>query len=155
TQGIALYDSQRHHASALLYGDDAGVVCYSHAARALWYLGYPDQALARNEEAVIRAQQSAHPFSLSVALSGAAWFHQIHREGSTPQACADASIDLAREQGFPLYTARGAVLRGWALAQQGQAAEGLRQLQQGMAALRALGTEIVLTPYLALVAEAY
>jgi class 3 adenylate cyclase/predicted ATPase len=155
TQGIALYDAQQHRASALLYGDDAGVVCYLHAARALWYLGYPDQGLARSQKAVTLAQQSAHPFSLSVALSGAAWFHQIRREGSAAQECAEASIHLAREQGFPLYTARGAVLRGWALVQQGQAAEGLRQIQQGMAALRALGTEIVLSPYLALFAEAY
>jgi predicted ATPase len=155
TQGIALYDAHQHRAAALLYGDDAGVVCYIHAARALWYLGYPAQGLARSQEAVTLARQSAHPFSLSVALSGAAWFHQIRREGSAAQECAEASIHLAMEQGFPLYTARGAVLHGWALVHQRQAAEGLRQIQQGMAALRALGTEIVLSPYLALFAEAY
>ena len=68
-QGMALYDPQQHRASAFLYGDDAGVVCHSFAAWALWCLGYPDQGLARNEEAVTLAQQSAHPFSLSFALS--------------------------------------------------------------------------------------
>ena len=47
TQGIALYDAQQYRASALLYGDDAGVVCYIHAARALWHLGYPAQGLDR------------------------------------------------------------------------------------------------------------
>src|SRR5262249_11851242 len=44
-QGIALYDPQQHHAAAFLYGDDAGVICHSLAAWALWYLGYPDQGL--------------------------------------------------------------------------------------------------------------
>ena len=39
TQGIALYDSQQHRASAFLYGDDAGVVCHSFAAWTLWILG--------------------------------------------------------------------------------------------------------------------
>jgi class 3 adenylate cyclase len=41
-QGIALYDPTQHRASAFLYGEDAGVVCRGHAARALWLLGYPD-----------------------------------------------------------------------------------------------------------------
>src|SRR5207253_61382 len=45
-QGIALYDPQRHRASVFRYGEDANVVCRSHAARALWYLGSPDQGLA-------------------------------------------------------------------------------------------------------------
>ena len=32
TQGIALYDPQQHRASAFLYGENAGVICHSHAA---------------------------------------------------------------------------------------------------------------------------
>jgi predicted ATPase len=154
-QGIALYDSQQHRAAAFLYGDDAGVVCHSHAAWALWHLGYPAQGLTRSQEAVTLAQQSAHPFSLSVAVSGAATFHQLRREGYAAQACAEASIHLAMEQGFPLYTARGAVLRGWALAQQGQAQDGIEQLHQGMMAWRATGAEIFRPYWLALLAEAH
>jgi predicted ATPase len=44
-QGIALYDPQQHRAAAFLYVDDAGVICHIYGARALWYLGYPDQGL--------------------------------------------------------------------------------------------------------------
>ena len=61
---MTLYNPQQHRASAFLYGDDAGMICHRYAAWALWYLGYPDQGLARNHEAVTLAQQSAHPFSL-------------------------------------------------------------------------------------------
>src|SRR5262249_11306158 len=64
TQGIALYDSQQHRATASLATYDTGVVCHSTAARTLWLLGYPDQALARSQEAVTLAQQIAHSFSL-------------------------------------------------------------------------------------------
>jgi predicted ATPase len=46
-------------------------------------------------------------------------------------------------------------LRGWALVHQGQAEAGLLQIQQGVAAIRALGTGIVPSPFLALYAEAY
>src|SRR5262249_25554308 len=71
-QGIALYDPQQHHASAFLYGEDAGMVCHSFAAWALWSLGYPDQGLAQSQHAVTLAQQRAHPFSLSYVLGNTA-----------------------------------------------------------------------------------
>ena len=102
TQGIALYDPQQHRASAFLYGEDAGVICHSFAAWALWYLGYPDQGLTRSDEALTLAQQSAHPFSLGFALSCAAVFHPFRREGRCTQEHAEAAISLATEQGFPL-----------------------------------------------------
>ena len=107
TQGMALYDPQQHRASAFLYGDDAGVVCHSFAAWTLWYLGYPDQGLARSHEAVTLAQQIAHPFSLGFALSLAAIFHQFRREVRCTQEHAEAAISLATEQGFPYWRAHG------------------------------------------------
>jgi class 3 adenylate cyclase/predicted ATPase len=155
TQGIALYDAQQHRAYAFLYGDDAGVICRTFGARALWYLGYPDQGLARSDEAVILAQQIAHPFSLSHALTGAASFHQFRREGRATQERAEATISLATAQGFPLWLVVGSLLRGWALAQQGQAQEGIAQIEQGLRAYRATGAEIARPYYLALLAEAY
>ena len=154
-QGIALYDSKQHRALAFLYGEDTGVVCHSFASWALWYLGYPDQALAQRHEAVTLAQQSAHPFSLAFALSFAAVFHQFRREMRAAQERAEATISLATEQGFPHWRAQGSVLRGWALAHQGQAQEGIVQISQGLTAYHATGAEI-LRPYcLALLAEAH
>ena len=43
-QGIALYDPQQHPRSPF-FMDDPRVAGLSLAAWALWYLGYPDQAL--------------------------------------------------------------------------------------------------------------
>src|SRR5262249_23769105 len=79
-QGIALYEPQQHRAHVFLYGEDNGVICRSHEAWTLGYLGYPDQGLARSQEAVTLAQQSAHPFSLAYALMLAATFHQFRCE---------------------------------------------------------------------------
>jgi len=138
-----------------MYGEDAGVICCSRGAWALWCLGYPDQALARSQEALTLAQQVAHPFSLSAVLSHAASFHQLRREGYAAQECAEASIHLAMEQGFPLYTARGAVSRGWALVQQGQTKEGIEQINQGLIAIRATGAALHRPYCLALLAEAH
>ena len=49
----------------------------------------------------------------------------------------------------------GTILRGWALAEQGQGEEGIAQIHQGLAAYRATGAELVRPYYLALLAEAY
>jgi predicted ATPase len=152
---MALYDPQQHRASAFVYGEDAGVICPSFVARTLWYLGYPDQGLARSQEAVTLAQQMAHPFSLSFALSAAAMCHQLRREARCTQDRAEATISLATEQGFPLWGTFGAILRGWTLVQQGQAKEGIEQIKQGLSAYRATGAEIFRPYWLAVLAETH
>jgi predicted ATPase len=154
-QGIALYDPLQQRASAFLHGQDAGVVCHSYAAWTLWSLGYPDQGLARSQESVTLARQSAHLFSLGFALSRAAVFHQLRLEVQAAHERAEATISLAMDQGFPQWKATGACVRGWALAHQGQVKEGIEQLHQGLIAWRATGAEIARPHYLALLAETY
>jgi predicted ATPase len=63
-QGIALYDPLQHGPLALVYGDDPGVVCLSFAALALWFMGCPDQALQRSQEALALARNSPCPIAL-------------------------------------------------------------------------------------------
>ena len=155
TQGIALYDAQQHRASAFLYGENAGVLSHICDARALWFMGYPDQGLVRSQEAIILAQQSTHSVSLSFTLSTAAIFHSFRREVRCTQECADGVTRLAQEQGFPHWMAIGAMLRGWALAHQGQAKEGIAQITEGLTASRGTGTETLRPYFLSLLAEAY
>jgi class 3 adenylate cyclase/predicted ATPase len=155
TQGIALYDPQQYRASAFLSTHDVGVTCHSFSAWTLWYLGYPDQGLAQSQHAVTLAQQMAHPFSLDFALGCAAIVHQFCREVRCTQERAEATMTLAKEQGFPFWMAVGSLLRGWALAQQGQAQEGIEQIHQGMMAWGTTGAEITRPYYLVLLAEAY
>jgi class 3 adenylate cyclase/predicted ATPase len=161
-QGIALYDPQQHRAHAVRYGLDPGVMCRVYAALTLWWLGYPDQALQRSHEALTLARELAHPFSLACALFFAAWLHNLRREWPLTHERAEAVIALATEQGSAQFVAGGTFFRGCALAEwdpapgagQGQVEAGMAQMQQGLAAWRATGAE-VLRPYgLALLAKA-
>jgi class 3 adenylate cyclase/predicted ATPase len=156
-QGLACYDPQQHRAHAFLYlfGEDTGVVCHSFSAWTLWCLGYPDQGLTQIDHALTLAQQLAHPLNLVFALSFAAMFHQFRREVRVAQEHAAATISLAQERGFPSWMALGAILRGWTLAQRGQAQEGIAQITQGLRAFRATGAEIARPYCLALLAEAH
>jgi predicted ATPase len=155
TQGIALDDPQQLRAYVFFYGEDAGVVCRSLDARALWFLGYPDQGLMQIQEAVALAQRIVHSFSFGIALSGAAAFHQLRRDICAAQERAEATISLAQEQGFPFHMVFGAMLRGWALVQQGQTQEGIEQINQGMMDYSATGAEMLRPYFLVLLAEAY
>ena len=106
-QGIALYNPQQHHSHAFLYGRDPGVACRSVAAVFLWFLGYPDQALKRIQEALTLAHELSHPFSLGHTLLFAAVLHLFRREGQLAQERAEAAIALASEQEFPFWLAGG------------------------------------------------
>src|SRR5207302_11444900 len=85
----------------------------------------------------------------------AAFFHQFRREVRATQELAEAAISLAKEQGFPPWMATCSLLHGWALAQQGQAQEGIEQIHQGLTAWRATGAEEGRPYFLALLAEAH
>jgi DNA-binding winged helix-turn-helix (wHTH) protein/predicted ATPase len=154
-QGIALYDMQQHRGLALRYGDDPGVTCRSLAALVLWCRGYPDQALQSNHAALALAQALATPYTLAFALSFTAWIHTRRREGRAAQTYSEALTTLATAHGFQFWTAEGTILRGWALTAQGQHAEGLAQMHQGLAAYQATGAEMGRPSHLALLAEAY
>jgi predicted ATPase len=154
-QGIALYEPQHHRTLAWLYGEDPGVVCRAYAARALWFLGYPAQAVQRSHDALTLAREVAHPLSSTYALITAAALEQFRRAWPTTQAQAEVATRLATEQGLPYWGAWGTVLGGWAVAMQGGGEEGIAQIRQGVAAYRATGAALLCPYFLALLAEAY
>jgi class 3 adenylate cyclase/predicted ATPase len=145
--GIAHYMLDQRRAPVFRIGNDLGVGCRAFAALTLWLLGYPAQALARLHEALALAHELSHPFSLAYVRVFAAIVSQLHRDVPAVHEHAEAAAALSTEQEFPLWTAWGTSLRGWAVALQGQGDEGLAQVRQGIAAGRATGTAL-LVPYL-------
>ena len=154
-ESISLYDVQRHRSIASLYGDDPGVASLAFAAWTLWLHGYPNQALQRNNAALLLAHEVAHPHVHATALGLSAQLHRFRREEQTVQERSADVLALATEYGFPLWTGAGTVSRGWALAEQGMIEEGISQIHQGLLALHAIGSESQRPHYLGLLAEIY
>jgi predicted ATPase/class 3 adenylate cyclase len=154
-QVIATHDPQRHTSIAFAYGQDSGVVCRSQAAFALWFLGYPDQALRKNAEALALARELAHPYSLAAALDFSTWVHQLVQERQCVQEHAEAAIAISTEHEFVFWLLTGIILRGWALAAGNQVEDGLAQMRQGLAGYQATGAGILRPYYLALLAHVY
>jgi predicted ATPase len=152
-QGIALYDPRQYRSHTFLYGLDDGVAGLGYTAWVLWLLGYPDQALQKTGEMLALARELAHPLSLAWALHSAAWHAQLRRERETAREQAEAQIALCSEQGFVHLLATGTIVKGWALAAEGQDNEGLTHARQGLSALQATGAAIGRPLYLGALAE--
>jgi predicted ATPase len=121
----------------------------------LWFLGYPDQAFTKSQEALALAREVAHSHSLAYALVFAALLRQLCRQESAAQEYAEEAIALSMDQELPIWGASGTVLRGWALTNQGQLEEGIAQLIQGLTFWEATGAEMVRPHFFGLLAEAY
>jgi class 3 adenylate cyclase/predicted ATPase len=153
-QGLGLYNRDEHRSHALRYGGhDPGACAQYHTALALWLLGHADQAVAMARDAVSLASELAQPFSLTLAVSHASYLHQCRGEPSIGREHAEATIALSVEQGFPHYRATGILMRGWAVAAQGDLEAGAAAIQEGLAALRAAGANVRRSYYLALLAD--
>jgi DNA-binding SARP family transcriptional activator/predicted ATPase len=150
---IAQYDPQKHPIHIAWYAQDPAVVCLVRLANVLWHLGYPDQALAKAQEALVMARELAHAHSLAYVLNWAAWLHTHLGDASLAEEHADASIALASEHGFAFWVTSGTILRGSALVAQGREDEGMSQMREGLATLRATGTAGGLPGYLGLLAR--
>jgi hypothetical protein len=139
-EGVALGDSQQRQPHTLRAVQDPVTSCSAYAAWTLWFLGYADQAIKRGHKTLARAQELGHPFSLVFTLDLMATLHLCRREARCTQERAEELLTLATDQEYALWSATGTIIRGWALARQGQEAEGLAQIHQGLATMRATGT---------------
>lgn len=124
------------------------------AALALWFLGRPDQAVARALEIVEVARGLESPAAPALAHAKGAIVHQLRRDAPATEAWATTALRISTEQGFRYRAATASILRGWALAAQGGPDEGVALLREGLSACRDTGAEMDRPYYLALLAEA-
>jgi adenylate cyclase len=154
-QAIALYDAEMHRPHTARIGGDPKVMSCSYSALVLWLLGYPDRALKRCEEGLGLARELGVPFALTYALVCAAFFHLLRRDGAAAQALAEEVIAVSTQHGFATRKAQGTIYRGGAFVLQGHIEDGIAQLQQRLAAMRASGSDMLRSHYLGLLVEAY
>jgi predicted ATPase len=154
-QGIALCSLQPHRSLASLYGQDPGVMNRLFAALALWWLGYPDQAVQRGDEALALAREITHPHSEASALVFTAWLHQLRREHQTVYDRAEAAMTLSTEQGFTFWSAHGMFWLGWAQTKQGYWHEGIARMQHSLDDRRRLGANASRSVFVAELADAH
>ena len=123
---LALYDHERHSSHAFTYGDNPATSARSNLAQVLWLLGHVDQSLRYSEEnlAILRSLIN-HPYSVAFGLDLAAFVRQYL--GAMPpatRALVDEALALSEAHGLAFIGAMASIFKGWALAQEGDLAEG-------------------------------
>lgn len=153
-QGLAIYDIDRHRASAYVYaGHDAGVCACSSGAFVAWLVGYPDRAVAHAQKGLTLADTLSHPYSSAEAQCYAAMLHQLRGEPSAVAGQAEQLVAYCEEKQLPIWLTNGAVLLGWARAALGQTEKGIEMMQDAIDERRAKNLWFRQGYYLAIVAE--
>jgi predicted ATPase len=152
---IAHYDPDRHHVVAQVLGHDPAVGAYSYLSFVLWHQGHSEGARSAVDAAWDLAEQLNHAYSRGYAASFAAMLYQMLGQLPECQAAAERAISIGERGGYPMWVAIGKLTRGWAMAQQGQSAEGIAQLREGLAGWQATGARLALPYQRTLLADAY
>jgi tetratricopeptide (TPR) repeat protein len=155
-RAISLYDSGHTDTYRAIYPVvDPGTTSLGWLAMALCLLGYPDKALEKSRQALELARKLAHPFNLVFTLGRSNQFHLLRREGEASLSTAEESLDRAIEYGFAQMSTWAAAHRGRALIELGRSEEGVVQLVENIAALRANGWQLQLTAFLGALGDGY
>ena len=141
---------ERYHSE--VYGINIGVFDRAYIGHCDWHLGYPDRALQSAEEGLMLAREVSHPFSIALALNYLAMLRQFRREPEAALNTAEEAHELCAEYRFDYYGAWSALVRAWAVAEQGRLEEGLMAYHAGLDAFRATGAELRMPHYLGLLA---
>jgi class 3 adenylate cyclase/predicted ATPase len=155
-EGIALYRPDEHRALAHQHaGYDPGVACLSFSAYTLWYLGYPDRAVRRNEEAIALARDLSQTFSMILAVEFSTLVRHLRREPALTKASAEIAVGLSTEQANAFFLGCGMVEQGWANAHERQGGEGIALILRGMDMCRSAGSTLEFPHCWASLAEAH
>jgi tetratricopeptide (TPR) repeat protein len=133
---------QRSHAES--YGHDPGVLSLILSGFALWFLGYPDRALKRNDEGIALAQKLSHPATSAMAAAFAAQVQQFCRNAQAVEELAGLAVHLSTRYDIAFVRAMGTILGGWAAAERGQKEAGVARMRLALEALGASGAVLLM-----------
>jgi DNA-binding SARP family transcriptional activator/predicted ATPase len=151
-RAVAVYNPQQSRTHISLYSQDPKALCLSRLAFDLWCLGYPDQAVTINFEALAHARETEHSFSLAYAMFWSAMLRNDLRAFAVGREQTDALLAFCGEHRLP-YWLHSRVLQGWAQAECGDIKAGIALIRDGMEDFRAMGAEFQRPFFLSLLAE--
>jgi predicted ATPase len=152
-QSLARYDRTRSAAHIGLYSQDPAVVCLIRLSLDLWILGDPGGAARRRVESLDLAGELAHPFTTAYALVWDAILENHRENPELARTQAEAAIALGRDHRMPFWLSIATIIRGWAVAEQGDIETGMDEMRKGMADFEATGSRFMKPFQLGLLAE--
>lgn len=124
-----------------------------YLAWTLWYLGFPDAALAMGNEALRLGRTLRGHYGLVFSLGFASWVHAFRGELAEADALVTEQFELSSDYGLPFWITWSSCLKGLIQSKRGDYEAGLARMQQSVKAYRATGALIGLVHFLTELAE--
>lgn len=140
---IARHRAIYHARHVADFGEDVRVTAGAYLGWVLDALGQQEAARKSCAEAVALARRARHPFSLAYALTFAALLHCRQRRPEEARLLAEETYRLAENHDFHLWRIGARLAKGWAQAQQGDAA-GVEEIRACIEATRAAMSGVTL-----------
>ncbi|UVO27502.1 adenylate/guanylate cyclase domain-containing protein [Bradyrhizobium arachidis] len=153
---LSRYDPGAHRPPPVHYIHDAKASALPYLAVVLWLLGFPEQAESASRAAFeYAAELNQTNLTAHVRVYGGAAPAELMGDVAATRAHADAVIDLADQHSLNYWRLSGLILRGWAMALEGNAEVGLALMHQNLNARDKLGAGWYQVRYLCMLASTY
>jgi tetratricopeptide (TPR) repeat protein len=155
-EALKLYDPVKHGKAAVrLGGQDARMAVLVHRAHALWFLGYPEAALADAGNAVRHAREIEHAATLMYALNHASFTYVHCGDNYSADAVLTELAQLVDEKSAAFWKANGLMTQGALRLLTDKASDAVRLLTTGLKAFQSTGATVYVPWYLTYLATAY
>jgi tetratricopeptide (TPR) repeat protein len=156
-EALRLYDPVKHGIAAARVGgqQDARMAVLVHRARSLWFLGYPEAALADAGDAVSHARAIEHVATLMYALNHASYTYMQCGDYVRTNALLAELAALAEQKGAAFWKSAGLINQGMLNLLTGKVSEAVRLLETGINAFRLTGATAFVPWYSTYLATAY
>jgi len=137
------------------FGANDQVTALSSLSRALWILGYPEQATATAGQALAHARSMRLAFTTAFALDGAALLGVLGADPQRAAAHANELVSHSTEHSLADYVQRGRFIQGALLAQGGDPQLGIELIDNAIAETERITNRSRRTLYLGYSATAH
>jgi predicted ATPase len=141
-EALKIYDPERDRDAKFRFGGDGGAGPAGYLTEASWVLGDIERARALSEEALARADDTAHAPTRAFVYCIVSLYHMLRGDPEAVRRTAKIPVDLGREHGMALWLALGEVDSNWARARLGDREGGMTELRQALVAYLGQGNKL-------------
>ena len=153
---LAIYDVERHADHAMAFGGhDARECGLINSGNALFALGYPEQAIARNSQGLEHAAELGHPQIIGHAYNWANVLPQLLDDLETLESRLNYIAPLIDKFGLEIYFTEVQLLKAWLAVRTEQDRHAAVAMREYLERRRSMGTVFVQTYFLTLIADAW
>jgi DNA-binding SARP family transcriptional activator len=123
-------------------GHDVAASSLAFSALNQWFLGYPQQALARSSEAITGAIERGDLYAQACASALGSTLLFFLRDKAALQERSEQSYRLCLQGGFAMWQAYAEVFLGWLAVLRGEGAAGIEQMRRALSEWQATGMAV-------------